>query len=295
MLGSNLTDITEALKRGEIDPDTALERFECPAKPLADIDVDLDVSPLTCGFPSFEKYFYLRKGQPDLVTVAARPGVGKTSLAMQLSLNVAQHTPVMVFSIEMTAAQLKSRILSVETGRSSQQLKHPDNRPLIEKANARFRRLKLVIDDQNSIDLSTLTARSLDYKRRFGLGLIVVDYLQIVSGTPGRSKAEEIADVAEGLKTLAKEAKCPVLALAQMNRMFDGRVGDDPEARPVMSDLADSAGIEKWSDVVLCMHKPFPHSVKVFALKNRNYEMKDFNMQFSGELTKFIDNSHESL
>ena len=266
-----------------------------PAQQIADIQVDLDVEPLECGFKSFAQYMYLRKNRSDIITIGARPGVGKSAMAMQIAMGVAQHSPVLAFSIEMSKDQLKGRLLTMATGRSAAQLKHPSNRDLIALANERFRTQQMYIDDQNSITIDLLCSRAHTFARKRGLALVVVDYLQIVNTKSGRSKAEEIAFVMERLKGLAKDLNIPILLLAQMNRQFDMRLSEDPEARPVMSDLADGSAIEKWSDVVMCMHKPYDHTVNIYLLKNRHGVQKDLSFGFSGELTKFIDHGDAGL
>lgn len=277
------------IRDGKITPEEAVDKFDLPGQHIADIEVDLQVEPLTCGFRSFEENYFFRKHRPDLITIASRPGGGKTSIGMQMALNVSEMGPVLLFSLEMSKDQLKQRILSLETGKSALQLKVPSNLGLIKAANQRLRNLKLYIDDQNSLDIDTLVSRAINYNRRSPLSLIVVDYMQIVNTAISRSRTEEISYISEKLKNLAKEIRCPVLALAQMSRNIDQRLREDENARPMMSDLAESSGIEKWSDVILAIHKPNEHIAKVFCLKNRHGAMKDVSMQFSGELTKFIE------
>jgi replicative DNA helicase len=198
-----------------------------------------------------------------------------------------------MYSIEMAAKQISTRMICVEAGKPIRKLAERANLPAIKAAQHQFRKLNFSIDDTNAIDVNILVARTLDYHRRNPLALVLVDYIQIIKVAGGRSKAEEVNLVCEKLKGLANTINCPVLAVAQMNRQFDSRVTEDPSARPVMSDLADSAGIEKWADMIACLHRPDPDRVRVFVLKNRHGESQDFDLKFSGEQTKFYD--HEEV
>lgn len=290
-------DLFNAIKRGDLTPEKAVENFEIPSLYLGDIGLDLDDTALACGFPTIEHYRYLRQNKPDLVVVAARPGIGKTSLICQLALNVSRKKNVLLYSLEMTAEQLKGRIMAVEAERAIGVLKNLPKEQL-ETINRNLRSYRLSIDDTNAIHINTLISRTIDFHKRNPLSLVVVDYIQIVACNPMRSKAEEVAFIAEKLKTLAKDIGCPVIAVAQMNRNVEGRSVYTKDMRPMMSDLADSAGIEKWADLVMFLHRQYvydrtrPGEADVYIVKNRNGESQDFILQFSGEITKFFDNKH---
>lgn len=273
-----------------------MEQFESPGANLCDIDGFFETKALRCGFPFFEFHQYLRENQPDLVVIAARPGVGKTSFACQIGMNVGTQFPVHMFSLEMTKEQLSQRMLSLHSGKPRGHLfslPGPDRKRLQEQMS----KYAFKIDDTNGLAINELISRTVSRHRRTPLGLVIVDYMQIVNTAGMRSKAEEVGFVAESLKSLAKTIHAPVLVLAQMNRMFDSRVADNPTAQPIMADLADSAGIEKWADVVICLHRPkdYPNTVKGYTLKNRNGVGLDFEMRFDGALTKFIDEFVEGV
>jgi replicative DNA helicase len=290
----------EKLINSGLSPEQAVRRLESPAQQIADIEVNFDVDSLPTGFPTFDKYMYFRRDQPDLVTIAARPGVGKSALAMQLAFNVSIGSPVEFFSLEMSSDQLMKRLYCVETGRSAQQLRHVVNRPLIEMARAKFRMLNLRIDDENGIDADKIYNRALTYNRYLQqqgskIGMIVVDYVQIVTTPKGRSKSEEVGYTTEKMKKLALEIRAPIVVLAQMNREFDKRVRENPTAEPTMSDIADSAAIEKWSDIVLCLHRPHPNTLDIHGLKNRHGDKAKHEFQFVTELTKFLDNGQTEI
>lgn len=277
-------------------PDQMVEEAELShSTNLFEIDGFSQYTSLKCGFPTFETHQYLRDHEPDLVVIAARPGVGKTAFVSQIALEVSKHSQVLFFSAEMTKEQLASRMFSVVTGTPIQKLfKMTTHERNVLNNQLRARRLR--VDETNNVSINEIMSRSIDMHARYPLGLIVVDYLQIVSTQLGRSKQEEVLLVASQLKALAKKLGIPVLALAQMNRMIDARMADNPESSPIMSDVADSSGIEKWADVLICLHRPkdFPNRLKGFVLKNRNGVALDFEMKFNGETTRFIDGGEGS-
>lgn len=264
---------------------------------LADITPTLNEESLRCAFPTIERYGYLRRAQPDLVILAARPGHGKTALACQLAMEVSKHSHVAFFSLEMSKEQLKTRQIAQDADRSIKSLKYIPAAELANKVEYHSR-LNFDIDDTNGLDVHELCQRALALNDENPIDLLVVDYLQIVASEGKRSKTEEIGYVTERLKTLAKRLGCPVLALAQMSRAIESRRADaraqghDPRmVIPTMSDLADSSSLEKWADVILFLDKDQDESneVTVHVAKNRHGEAKEFTMKFSGSILKFYD------
>lgn len=283
-------DVVRLLKEGQITPEEAYEKSTFPGSKLSDIEVNFGVKVLKSGFPSLEHYRYLRAGQPDLVILGARPGVGKSALALQLAINVGKHTQVMLFTLEMSNEQLMKRALMIESGKPEEKLELPVNQPAIRAAREALAASQLYCEDTNGIDINTLINRCVEFHRRSPVGLVVVDYLQIVKTPKGRTKAEEVGDVCEGLKKLALTINCPVFALAQLNREFEKRLSENPTAEPTASDFADSSSIEKWADMAMIMHRPYPTTAKLWGIKNRHGQPGEFTLQFSGALSKFIDN-----
>lgn len=299
--------LSKDILKGDIDPEQGLSKFEFPGRHISEIECSLESEPLPCGFKVIEEKRYFRLNRPDLYILAARPGMGKTSLVCQVSLNVANTLPVLVFSIEMNAASLKERLLAVESQRPIKKIPYimQSDPELIQTATRRLNTKKLTIDDTNGLTLSMLEDRARSFKKANpNLGLIVVDYLQIVNIPSMRSKTEEVSTVARKLKELAKELNCPVLSAAQNNRNIEGRShyidyesGEVQHAktRPMMSDLADSAGIEKWADLVMFIERPWlidrtrPAEADIYVVKNRNGEAEDFVLGFNGEMTRFYD------
>lgn len=297
-------DLAEKLRSGALTPDEALKKFELPGRHISEIECSFESEPLPCGFREIELNNYLRKQRPDLSIVAARPGHGKTSFACQVAMNVSIHAPVLVFSLEMTASSLKERLLAVKLNMPIKEVQRISKGDLAE-ANAALAAHKLIIDDTNGLHINTLVSRAKAQHAASPLALIVVDYVQIIAANAMRSKAEEVSLIAERLKTLAKDLNVPILALAQNNRNIEGRssyidyksgeLKYAANARPQMSDLADSAGIEKWADMVCFIQRQYlvdrtrPGEADFFVVKNRNGLTDDFVLQFSGDKTAFYD------
>ncbi|MBQ8751448.1 MAG: replicative DNA helicase [Alphaproteobacteria bacterium] len=202
----------------------------------------------------------------DLLILAGRPAMGKSALAMNIAYNVAENMMndenmdphskgVAIFSLEMSADQLASRILSSITDTSGKKLRTGDmelaefNR--IAAAVREYQRLPLYIDDTPGITINTIRTRARRLKRTHGLGLIVIDYIQLISGSDGKknegNRVQEVSEISRGLKILAKELKVPVIALSQLNRGLEQR----EDKRPLMSDLRESGSIEQDADIVM--------------------------------------------
>jgi replicative DNA helicase len=210
----------------------------------------------------------------DLVILAGRPGMGKTALATNFAFNAARRwvrdeedgidpaksvgAKVAFFSLEMSADQLATRILSEQSGISSENLRmgkisQGDFRNLA-RASADLETLPLFIDDTPGLTIAALRTRARRLKRRHGIGLIIVDYLQLLSGSSrsgGDNRVQEISEISRGLKTLAKELHVPVIALSQLSRAVEQR----EDKRPQLSDLRESGSIEQDADIVLFVYR----------------------------------------
>jgi replicative DNA helicase len=211
----------------------------------------------------------------DLVIIAGRPGMGKTALATNIAFNAARRmvqdmedgiapeksagAGIAFFSLEMSADQLATRVLAENSGISSENLRmgkisQQDFRNLA-RAAAELESLPLYIDDTPGLTIAALRTRARRLKRQRGIGLIVVDYLQLLQGT-GKSggdqnRVQEISEISRGLKTLAKELNVPVLALSQLSRAVEQR----EDKRPQLSDLRESGSIEQDADIVLFVYR----------------------------------------
>jgi replicative DNA helicase len=251
------------------------------------------------GFLDFDRMTGGLRGG-DLVIVAGRPGMGKTTLAINMGENVALDPQVkgtvLIFSMEMPAEQLMTRMLASVGGvplhdiRSGKVTDHDWAR--ITSATSQLGEARLYIDDQAALTPTDLRARARRVKREHGLHMIIVDYLQLmqVSGTK-ENRATEISEISRGLKALAKELNVPVIALSQLNRSVEQRDGK----KPVMSDLRESGAIEQDADMILFIYReeyyekntPRKGQADVELAKHRNGETGSFVLTFQGKFTRF--------
>jgi len=249
-----------------------------------------DLDRLTAGFQA-----------GDLIVLAARPSMGKTALAINIAEHVAlnEGLPVAVFSMEMGAAQLAVRIVG-SIGRIDQSHlrtgKLTDEEwPRLTEAIEKLRNISLHIDESAGLTSSQLRANARRLARQCGqLGLIVVDYLQLMSGSSSsdENRATELGEISRGLKMLAKELKCPVIALSQLNRSVETR----PDKRPMMSDLRESGAIEQDADIIMFIYRDEyytkdackePGVAEVIIAKQRNGPTGVVKLAFLKPITKF--------
>jgi replicative DNA helicase len=237
----------------------------------------------------------------DLIVLAARPSMGKTALAINIAEHVAlnEGLPVAVFSMEMGAAQLAVRIVG-SIGRIDQSHlrtgKLTDEEwPRLTEAIEKLRTISLHIDESAGLTSSELRANARRLSRQCGkLGLIVVDYLQLMSGSSsdGENRATELGEISRGLKMLARELQCPVIALSQLNRSVEQR----PDKRPMMSDLRESGAIEQDADIIMFIYRDEyytkdackePGVAEVIIAKQRNGPTGVVKLAFMNKITKF--------
>jgi replicative DNA helicase len=234
----------------------------------------------------------------DLIIVAARPSMGKTALAVNMAEHAALKSKkaVAIFSMEMSASQLAFRLIS-SLGRINQQhLRTGDIQeeewPRVTSAITLLSEAKIFIDDTPALSPAELRARARRLKREHDLGLIVIDYLQLMA-VPGNkeNRATEISEISRSLKAMAKEMNIPVIALSQLNRSLEQRT----DKRPVMSDLRESGAIEQDADVILFIYReevydkesPKKGSAEIIVGKQRNGPIGTVNLAFLGQYTRF--------
>ncbi len=245
----------------------------------------------------------------DLVILAARPGVGKTSFALNLATNAAKAgVAVTFFSLEMGAEQLVQRILCSEARVSLSKLRSgmiaEGDWGALAEASGKLSQLDMYIDDAPG--LTILEARAKARRELHGIkegqkGLIVVDYLQLMQPSPGtknKSTNDQVGEISRGLKILAKEMNMPVIALSQLSRAVEQRGKDK---RPMLSDLRDSGSIEQDADIVMFIDRsmneieaesesrPDMGMAKLIVAKHRNGATRDIDLAFQAEFTKFMD------
>jgi len=257
-----------------------------------------DVTGVPTGFADLDsKTSGLQPG--DLVIIAGRPSMGKTSLALNIGEYVAidQGMPVAVFSMEMGASQLALRMLS-SVGRLDQQRLRTgrlldEDWPRLTAAIQKMHESPLYIDETPALTAIDLRARARRLSRTCGkLGLIIVDYLQLMSASgAGENRATEISEISRGLKALAKELAVPVVALSQLNRTVEQRT----DKRPVMSDLRESGAIEQDADLILFIYRDEVYNpdstdknvAEIIIGKQRNGPIGRVNLRFDGQFTRF--------
>jgi replicative DNA helicase len=259
-----------------------------------------DITGVPTGFHDFDRMTSgLQSG--DLVILAARPSMGKTALAINIAENVAirEGLPVAIFSMEMGAAQLAIRIVGsigrIDQSRLRTGKLQDEEWPRLSESVERLREISLFIDETPGLTVSELRASARRLARRCGkLGLIVVDYLQLMSGSgsgDGENRATELGEISRGLKMLAKELQCPVIALSQLNRSVEQR----NDKRPMMSDLRESGAIEQDADVIMFIYRDDyynkdskePGIAEVIIAKQRNGPTGTVKLAFLKPITKF--------
>ncbi|RMX10858.1 replicative DNA helicase [Vandammella animalimorsus] len=260
-----------------------------------------DITGVPTGFSHLDR---MTSGlQPgDLIVLAARPSMGKTAFAINIAEHVAlrESMPVAIFSMEMGASQLAVRIVG-SIGRINQQRLRTgklldEEWPRLTEAVERLRNVSLHIDETPGLTPTELRANARRLARQCGkLGLIVVDYLQLMSGSGNASdenRATELGEISRGLKMLAKELQCPVIALSQLNRSVEQRT----DKRPMMSDLRESGAIEQDADVIMFIYRDdyynkekstAPNQAEIIIGKQRNGPTGTVNLYFQKDQTRF--------
>lgn len=265
------------------------------------------VTGLETGFMDLD---YKTSGlQPsDLILIAARPSMGKTAFVLNLAQHMAlkRNHAVAIFSLEMSKEQLVNRMLSLESHVDAQKIRtgrlNDEEWMSIVEGSANIANSKLIIDDTPGISLSVLRSKCRKLKIEYDIQIVIIDYLQLMSGSGGRSaesRQQEISEISRGLKALARELKVPVIALSQLSRAVEQR----PDHRPMLSDLRESGAIEQDADVVMFLYREGYYNrdlseaeqrvAEVIIAKQRNGPIGTVNLLWMPELTKFTDMDRE--
>lgn len=236
----------------------------------------------------------------ELIIVAARPAMGKSAFVLNIADYVAAHTktPVMVFSLEMSKEQMVNRILCSESEIDSMKLRNADLSSedwlKLGKASGKLAEIPLYIDDSPGLTSSELRAKCRKAKLEKNIGLIIIDYLQLMeSKSKSPSRQQEISEISRSLKILAKELSVPVIALSQLSRATESRT----DHRPMLSDLRESGAIEQDADIVLFLHREDYYNqetekknvAEVIISKNRNGATGTVELAWLGQYTKFAN------
>ena len=249
---------------------------------------------LSSGFSDLD---YLTSGfQPsDLIILAARPAVGKTSLGLNIARNVAirEDCPVAIFSLEMPREQVAQRLLCSEAAINSQKLRSgfltDDEWRRLSIALGRLSEAKIFIDDTPGISVMEVRAKARRIKAEHGLGLVVVDYLQLMRTRKQENRQQEISEISRSLKGLARELDVPIIAMSQLSRAVEQR----QDRRPVLSDLRESGAIEQDADVVIFLYTEPEleqnNAIELNVAKQRNGPTGSLKLFFSREICRFGD------
>ena len=275
---------------------SVIDRIEAAAKHKG------TVTGLATGFYDLD---YKTSGfQPsDLILIAARPSMGKTAFVLNLAQYIAvkNHVTTAIFSLEMSKDQLVNRILSMESKVDSQlirtgNLSANDWEKLIESAGD-ISKAPLIIDDTPGISISELRSKCRKFKLENDLGLVIIDYLQLMSGGSKRSdsRQQEISEISRSLKALAREINAPVIALSQLSRACETR----PDHRPILSDLRESGAIEQDADVVMFIYRDDYYNKdtekknisEIIIAKQRNGPIGTVELVWLPNYTKFANKS----
>ena len=302
---SKLYDVTQGnIKKST---ETAQSLVIQAKKKIEEISNKDGLSGIPSGFPELDK---LTSGwQPsDLVIIAARPGMGKTALTLSMARNmsVSKNIPIAFFSLEMSSIQLITRLISSETGLSSEKLRTGNLEKFEwEQLNVKVSALEnapLYIDDTPSLSIFDLRAKARRLSSQYGIKLIVIDYLQLMTASVSNkngNREQEISTISRNLKALAKELDIPVIALSQLSRAVETRGGSK---RPILSDLRESGAIEQDADIVSFIYRPEYYKIdewddeertpsagqaEFIVAKHRNGGLDNIRLKFVTTLGRF--------
>ncbi|MBA2330820.1 MAG: replicative DNA helicase [Bacteroidota bacterium] len=270
-----------------------------------------DITGVPSGYPTLDRVTYGWQNT-DLIILAARPSVGKTAFALNLARNAALHptkpTPVAIFSLEMSAGQLVQRILSAESEIwlekiSRGKMEEHEMKQLYARGIQRLSQAPIFIDDTPALNIFELRAKCRRMKNINKVGLIIIDYLQLMSGTGENrngNREQEISNISRSLKGLAKELQVPIIALSQLSREVEKR--KDGNKTPQLSDLRESGAIEQDADMVCFLYRPEYHEITqnesgdsnrgetyIRIAKHRNGSLENIKLRALLHIQKFIE------
>ncbi|WP_440066571.1 replicative DNA helicase [Tenacibaculum discolor] len=300
-----LFEVTQGnLKKGAERADSLVQQS---INKIQEISTKEGMSGLATGFTKLDA---LTSGwQPsDLIIIAARPGMGKTAFVISMAKNMAidfNHA-VAVFSLEMSSVQLITRMISSETGLTSEKLRKGNLEPHEwEQLNVKVKKLSdapIFIDDTPALSIFDLRAKARRLVSQHGVKILIIDYLQLMTaGGAGGNREQEISTISRNLKALGKELNVPVIALSQLSRAVETRGGSK---RPLLSDLRESGAIEQDADIVSFIYRPEYYGMtewddddhspcegqgEFIVAKHRNGGLDNIRLKFTGHLAKFSD------
>jgi replicative DNA helicase len=266
---------------------------------FAHYDMLFERGPGLTGIPSgFKSYDSITAGlqKTDLIILAGRPSMGKTSLALQIATNAArQGIPVAIFSLEMSENQLRDKIISDKTGIDTQKFKmgglNAEDMKKIQAAQDAFFNYPLYIDDTAALHWMEIRRRARKYKAKYGIELVIIDHLQLCQQEKRDNRNIELGMMTAGFKAMAKDLDIPALVLSQLNRNLEQR----SDKRPILADLRESGNIEQDADVVSFLYRPehydedeqFPGETELLTRKNRNGPCGITTLRFTPHTASF--------
>lgn len=267
-----------------------------PGRYLYDIDPkELPIEVMPSGFPTLDESLFLKRGEGELIIIAARPSVGKSALAFGIGLNVSLKEEVHVFSLEMSHASIGRRILSNSLSCSISDIQHGRVNDLLSDGINNLKPYRFFLDERSSLSADEICDAARNHHRRKKTGLIIIDYCQIMGVEKGHSRALEIAEGTAKLKALGKELRCPIILLSQLNRQSENRGASTGNYTPVLSDLKESGAIEEAADIVIGIDREVLHTklrpkeADIVILKNRNGPIGKFMLNFDSATSSFKD------
>lgn len=297
-IGTKLTDESTPSREFVTMKDTLLNVWEDAEKNYANRENNRGITGLTSGFEDLDK---MTAGfqKSDLIIIAARPSVGKTAFALNIAQNIGVRLreTVAIFSLEMSAAQLVSRMVSAEGNIEGSKLKtgffEGDDWEKMSKAMSILSNAKIFIDDTPGITVREIRAKCRKLKKEQGLGLILIDYLQLIQGRGSDNRQQEVSDISRMLKLIARELEVPVIALSQLSRKVEER----KDKRPMMSDLRESGSIEQDADIVGFLYRDDYYEkdsekkniIEVILAKQRNGPVGTVELAFMKQYGKLVN------
>ncbi|MCW3117829.1 MAG: primary replicative helicase, partial [Chitinophagaceae bacterium] len=276
-----------------------------------------DVTGVPTGFPSLDRVTYGWQNT-DLIILAARPAVGKTAFALNLArnaaLNASKPTPVAFFSLEMSAGQLVQRILSAESEIwlekiSRGKMEEHEMKQLYAKGIQRLAQAPIFIDDTPALNIFELRAKCRRLKNKHNIGMVIIDYLQLMSGTGDNkngNREQEISNISRNLKGLSKELNIPIIALSQLSRAVETR--KEGNKMPQLSDLRESGAIEQDADMVMFLYRPEYYDITanemgesnrgethVRIAKHRNGSLETIKLKALLHIQKFVEDEGDGF
>ena len=295
----NVTKITQGGSSGEYTPIgevvmDALDRMEAAAK------MGGKITGIATGFKHLD-YKTAGLQNSDFILVAARPSMGKTAFVLNIAQYVAvkNHVTTAIFSLEMSNVQLVNRLIAMESKVDSKNIRtgnmSPSEWASVSEGASRVGMSSLIIDDTPGITIADLRSKCRKFKRDNNLGLIIIDYIQLMSGgKKSESRQQEVSEISRALKGVARELNVPVIALSQLSRAVESR----DNKRPMLSDLRESGAIEQDADVVMFIYRDEYYNkdqseekgvAEIIIAKQRNGPTGTVKLAWIGDLTKFAD------